>query len=501
LILTRRKLVLTLGGTAATAILAACGAPASPTAAPAKPTEAPKPAAPAAATAPASAPTTAPAAATKPAATTAPAAATTAPAAAATPAAAAPAAAGAGPKVLYWGSFAGNLGKAEQETVDRFNKQSKTVQVDYQFQGSYEETANKLSAALAARQGLPDVTILSDVWWQKFWLNKTIAPFDAYLQAQKVDKADYVDSFIVEGTRQGKLMWIPFARSTPMMYYNKDHFKEAGLNPDKAPETWTEIIEAGQKLTKREGNNITRPAILMALAASYNAWVFLPVVWQWGGRYSDDDMNIKIQEKEAVAAGQHYVDLVFKHKIATVPKDNNADFQNGLGSIIFNSTASLAGIEANSKFPVGTGFLPKGPAGFGCCTGGSGLALMQGSPEEKRAAAFEYVKFATSPEHTAWWSQNTGYMPVRKSAIDSKEMNDFYKQKPNFTTAVKQLAQTKPQDWARVGIPNGDQMIGKGLERITVAQEPVEQVFKELQAQLEKEGKPVVEQFKKLQAG
>ena len=92
-------------------------------------------------------------------------------------------------------------------------------------------------------------------------------------------------------------------------------------------------------------------------------------------------------------------------------------------------------------------------------------------------------------------------MPVRKSAIDGKEMNDFYKQKPNFTTAVKQLPMTKPQDWARVGIPNGDQMIGKGLERITVAQEPVEAVFKDLQAQLEKEGKPIVEQFKKLQAG
>src|SRR5207245_47371 len=161
--------------------------------------------------------------------------------------------------------------------------------------------------------------------------------------------------------------------------------------------------------------------ILMALAASYNAWVFHPVVWQFGGHYSDDDMNIKIAEKEAIAAGQHYVDLVTKHKIATVPKDNNTDFQNGQGSIIFTSTASLAGIEANSKFAVGTAFLPKGPAGFGCCTGGSGLGLMSTSNEDKRSAAFEYVKFATSPEHTTWWSQNTGYMPVRKSAIDGNE--------------------------------------------------------------------------------
>ncbi|HEY3108656.1 MAG TPA: extracellular solute-binding protein, partial [Chloroflexota bacterium] len=180
--LTRRRLVLALGGTAATAILAACGSAATPTPAPAaKPAEPAKPA-----DKPAAAATTAPAAA----ATTAPAAAPTTAPAAATPAAAAPAAAGAAKKILYWGSFGGNLGKAEQETVTRFNAQSTGPQVDYQFQGSYEETAQKLSAALAARQGLPDVTLLSDVWWQKFWLSATIAPFDPYLQAQKVDRAD-----------------------------------------------------------------------------------------------------------------------------------------------------------------------------------------------------------------------------------------------------------------------------------------------------------------------
>jgi sn-glycerol 3-phosphate transport system substrate-binding protein len=478
----------------ATAILAACGAPPSPTAAPPKPTDSARPAEvpkPVEAPKPTAA---APAQAPKPVEVPKP----TAAASAQAPVAAAPAPAGAATaKILYWGSFAGNLGKAEQTTVERFNSQAKSVQVDYQFQGSYEETANKISAALAAKQGTPDATLLSDVWWQKFWLNKTIAPLDAYLAAQKVDKADYVDSFANEGTRQGKLMWIPFARSTPMAYFNKDHFKEAGL-PDRTPETWTEFLEWAPKLTKKEGTEIKRAAFGMPLGASYNAWVFQPVVWQWGGRYSDDDMNIKVQERESVEAGQHYQDLVFKHKIATVPKNHEVDFENGLISMIFGSTAGLAAREANSKFPVGTGFLPKGPAGFGCCTGGSGLALMATTTEEKRTAAFEFVKFATSTEHTTWWSQNTGYMPVRKSALDSREMNDFYKQKPNFTTAVKQLPLTKPQDWARVGIPNGDGIIGKALERITIAQEPVGPVFKDLQAQLEKEGKPIVEQFRRL---
>jgi sn-glycerol 3-phosphate transport system substrate-binding protein len=496
-VLSRRKLLVAFGGSAAAGLLAAC-APASPT--PAPTTAAAKPApgptnTPAAAAKAAEAPK--PTEAPKPADAAKPAEAPK-PTEAAKPAAAAPAAGAAGLKLLYWGSFGGNLGKAEQETVTRFNAQSKGGQVDYQFQGSYEETAQKLSAALAARQGLPDVTLLSDVWWQKFWLAKTIAEFDPFLQAQKVEKSDYVDSFVVEGTRQGKLWWIPFARSTPLLYYNKEHFKAAGL-PDKAPETWTELLEMAPKLVKREGNDLKQAAFAMPLGASYNAWVFQPVVWQYGGRYSDDSYKITLADAKAVEAGQHYQDLVHKHKVATVPKDHVVDFQNGLVSTVFASTASLAGIESNAKFAVGTGFLPKGPAGFGCCTGGSGLALLASSPQEKRAAAFEYVAFATSPDHTTWWSQNTGYMPVRKSALDGQAMQSFYKEKPNFQTAVKQLELTRPQDWARVGIPNGDQIIGKGLERITVTSEPVATVFKDVQTTLEKEGKPIQEQLSKMQ--
>jgi sn-glycerol 3-phosphate transport system substrate-binding protein len=477
--LSRRRFVGIGGASAALALLAACGGgAAAPTSAPAKPTEAPKPA-----------PTQAAAA---PAATTAPAAAATKPAAGATTAPAG----GAGQKVLYWGAYGGNLAKQEGDMVDRFNKQSKGTQVDYQNQNDYATAAQKLSAALAAKQGIPDVVILSDVWWQKFWLNKTLQPYDSYFATAKIDKNDYVDSFVKEGTRQGKLMWVPFARSTPMLYYNKDQYKAAGL-ADKAPETWQEFQDNAPKLVKREGNELKVAALSEGLAASFNAWIFQCIAWEFGGHYSDDNFNITITDPGVVEAGHLYQDMVFKTKIASVPKDNVVDFQNGLAAMTFASTASLAGIESNAKFAVGTGFMPKGKQ-FGCCTGGAGFGLMATSPEEKRVAAFEYVSFATSPEQTAIWSQNTGYMPVRKSAIDGAAMNQFYKDHPNFTTAVKQLPLTQGQDAARVGIPNGDNIIGKGLERISVNNEKVEDVFADLKATLEKEAKPVIEQLKAL---
>ena len=92
--------------------------------------------------------------------------------------------------------------------VDRFNQSQKDVVVENQFQGSYEETGQKLTAALQAKQA-PDVSVLSDVWWFKFYLNKAISPLDDLLKANNIDKADYVDAFVNEGTRKGQLVLDP----------------------------------------------------------------------------------------------------------------------------------------------------------------------------------------------------------------------------------------------------------------------------------------------------
>ncbi|MDP8924027.1 MAG: ABC transporter substrate-binding protein [Chloroflexota bacterium] len=470
---TRRDVLKLLGGAAGITLLSACGqAPAAATKTETKPADA-QPVAPAAQPA-----------ATKP--------------AQSKPAAQAPAAVaktGSTVNIVYWGSFSGNLGDAEQEVVKRFNDSQKDVQVEYQFQGSYEDTAQKLTAALQARQA-PDVSLLSDVWWFKFYLNKTLAPLDEYVRKYNVKLEDFQDPLINEGIRKGTLYWVPFARSTPIFYYNKQAWQEAGL-PDRGPETWDEFQTWVPKLLKKDGSgNVSRYAFAHPGAASYIAWLFQGVIWQWGGAYSDPDFKIRIAETPGVQAGEFYRATTMEGWAST-PANLDNEFRGGVAASIMGSTAGLAGHEANSQFPVGTAFLPKGPAGFGCCTGGSGLAVIQApnASPEKQEAGFKFIEFATSTETTAFWSQNTGYMPVRKSAVEGP-MQSFYAEKQNFLTTIKQLPLTKPQDAARVFIPNGDQIIGKGLERITIQKEPAEPVWKDVAATLEKEAQAVVRQLK-----
>jgi len=392
--------------------------------------------------------------------------------------------------LVLWSSFTGKNGEAETELVKRFNEGQSDVQIDYQFQGSYEETAQKVTAALQAGTA-PDISLLSDVWWFKFYLNRALAPLDDLLTAENVDVDDYQDSLINEGVRQGVHYWIPFARSTPLFYYNREKWAAAGL-PDRGPETWDEFMEWAPNLLEMDGTEMKTAAFSHPDGASYIAWLFQPVSWQWGGKYSDPDFTMHMTNEATVAAGQFYKDTVHTYQWARPAKDVQADFIGGLTAAAMMSTGSMGGVKANATFDFGTAFLPKKDH-FGCCTGGAGLAVLANTPAEKQSAAMKYIVFASNPESTTFWAQNTGYMPVRKSVLDLPEMQSYFQEFPQFKTAVDQLPLTQPQDSARVFVPNGDQIIGKGLERITVQSEEVAAVFAEVQATLEAEAQPVLE--------
>lgn len=395
--------------------------------------------------------------------------------------------------ITYWGSFSGVLGEAEQAMVQRFNEAQNEVKVEYQFQGSYEETAQKFTAALQANV-IPDVILLSDVWWFGFYVAGAIAELDGLAQQAAVDFADYEPVLLNEGVRQGKHFWIPFARSTPLFYYNKQLWAEAGL-PDRSPETWAEFDEWAPKLVVKEGDKLTRAAFLHPNGASYIAWLFQGVTWQHGGQYSLPDFTMTMTDANTVRAAQFYQDTARKLGWATLVQDLNKDFISGVGAAMLASTGGLAGITRDASFEVGVGFLPR-ESSFGCCTGGAGLAIPSGTPDEKKLAAMKYIAFATNPEQAGIWSRSTGYMPVRISTKQSPEMQAFFAENPNFKTAVEQLPLTRAQDAARVFVRNGDQIIGKGLERIIVNGEAPATVFADVNQELSTAAAPILEDLK-----
>ena len=217
----RRDLLRGLGGAAAVALIAACSAPST------------------------TAPTSAPAAGGAP--TSAPAGATAAPATVA--------ATGSQVAITYWGGFTGHNADVQTQLVDRFNQSQKDVKVTLENQNDYATIANKLTAAIQAKNA-PEVVLLSDVWWFKFYLSKALQPLDDLMKAENINPSDYVDVFYKETVRAGKQVVLPFARSTPIFYYNKDAWAKAGL-PERGPNTWDEFINDFR--AKTEATRASRP--------------------------------------------------------------------------------------------------------------------------------------------------------------------------------------------------------------------------------------------------
>ncbi|WP_138414217.1 ABC transporter substrate-binding protein [Sinomonas gamaensis] len=381
--------------------------------------------------------------------------------------------------IEFWTNHPGQSQAVEQQIIEKFQKANPGITVNLVTAGAnYEEIAQKFQTAQAAKSGLPGVVVLSDVWWFRYYVNGNIIPLDSLAKQLGVQLSDYRDSLVKDYQYGGKQWALPYGRSTPLFYYNKDHFKAAGL-PDRAPKSWDEFDDWAPKLKAASG---AQYAYMYPALAGYAGWTLQNNLWGWGSGWSNS-WDITCDSADAVAAMQWVQDSVYKDKWAGVSSKESADdFAAGIASATISSTGSLVGILKNAKFNVGVGFLPGGPKASTnvCPTGGAGLGIPSGITKEQQLAAAMFIKFVGEPENTAAFSAATGYMPVRKSA----DMTAVLAKTPQIQTAIDQLAVTKVQDNARVFLPGADQEMAKSVAKIVTQQGDVKAIMADLKKTL-----------------
>lgn len=402
---------------------------------------------------------------------------------------AAPALIQSGPvELTYWHAFpSGVNGDAQTALIESFNASRSDIVVVPQALENYEAVAAQLITGLQTGD-TPDIAMLSDVWWFRFYLSNALEDLTPLIADLAPD--DYVQSLFTEYQRNGGQFAVPFARSTPLFYFNADAVEAAGASEDVFA-TWSAFREAAPDLITGSGKEA---AFLFGNAASYGAWVMHGPVWAFGGAYSDPEFNILLEDEGTVNCGEFMREFVESGNALAVA-DPVVDFGNEVSVATIASTGSLGTIRtaAEGKFNFQTAFLPE-ELEFGCPTGGAGLSIMAGLEDARKQAAMAFLDYSTSTEQTTIWSQATGYMPVRTSGIESPEEQAFLDENPNARTAVEQLPMTQPQDSARVFIPNGDQILGRGWEQILVQNRPAAEVWAEVTAELEPEAEAVLEQ-------
>lgn len=338
----------------------------------------------------------------------------------------------------------GPLAKIINGMAEQFNKEATDVKVTPVFDGDYQQTLAKVQQLVQAKTP-PETAILNAAAIYTLLDMDAILPLDDLVAKSGGDSyvKDFLPAFLANSQQQGKTWSIPFQRSTFVMYYNKDAFKEAGLDPEKPPQTWDELVETAKKLTRKEGGTVTRWGVGYPSDGS-NYWEFQALAIQAGQNVFDNNAGNKVffNAPASVEALQFLVDLSRKYEVmpggalawATLP----TEFAAGKYSIMFHSTGSLTNVLKTAKFPVGVAFNPKKQQ-FGSPTGGGNFYIFKGLTPEKTDAAWKFVQWMTTPERLAQWTIDTGYVAPRKSAYETPLLKAYVEKTPQVLVARDQL--------------------------------------------------------------
>ncbi|MBO0879744.1 MAG: ABC transporter substrate-binding protein [Mycobacterium sp.] len=387
---------------------------------------------------------------------------------------------GSGP-IAFWSNHPGRSSPLEKQLVSRFQSQFPELPVKLIDAGKdYEDVAQKFNAALTGTD-VPDIVVLSDAWWFQFALSGAITPLDDLFGQVGLDASDYVDTLLADYEFNGHHYALPYAGSTPLFYYNKAVWEQAGL-PDRGPRSWQEFDEWGPQLQRVVGAGKWAHGWANA---KWLAWTFEGVDWTFGGAYSRQ-WSLTFTDPVTIAAGNYLRDSIHRKGYAAITNDVDNAFATGILASTVVSTSSLAGITKAARFDFGAAPLPTGPGGAPACpTGGSGLAIPAKLSEQRKLNALKFIAFVTSPSNTAYLSQHTGYIPVRKSAVDDPSEQQYLADNPRARVALDQLQHTRPSDYANVFLPGGQRIISAGLESIGLKGADVTTTFTGMNKQLQ----------------
>lgn len=346
----------------------------------------------------------------------------------------------------------GKLASEMQSMVKRFNDQHPDIAVTPVYTGSYDDTNLKTHAAIKAGKP-PAVVIMSANFVLEYVIRNEVEPFDPLIAADHQTPQQFMNQFWpalhANAVIDGKVYGVPFQNSTPLLYYNTEAFKQAGLDPDHPPVTWGDWIKTAIALTKRDGDSVKRWGLMMPGTYDYLGWITSALDMANGGQYFNTSYGGEVyyNSPSMLGAVSLLQDMVFKYKV--MPKGvsdanatTNAFFAGETGMMIL-STGSLSFVREGMKLPYKVAFLPRNVRNA-VPIGGASLMMPIGLTPEQRTAGWTLVKWLTSPEVSGGWSRFTGYFAPNRAAYDLPEMKAFLAEHPDAKVALDQLAYAGP---------------------------------------------------------
>jgi sn-glycerol 3-phosphate transport system substrate-binding protein len=346
--------------------------------------------------------------------------------------------------MFYPVAVGGPLTKLVDKLVSDFQAENPDITVKAIYSGNYSDTMTKAMTALKGGTP-PNLSVILSTEIFTLIDNDAIVPFDDLITTAQ--EKQWLDSFypaLMENSRTAGKTWsIPFQRSTIVMYYNKDAFRRAGLNPDAPPATWDELVDMGKKLVVKDSSGKVTQWGLEIPSTGYPYWMFGALCRQNGEVLMNTaGTEVYFKNPGVIQALDFWKDLGQTHGI--MPKGTiewgtlRTDFLEQKTAMMWHSTGNLTAVKKNASFDFGVAMLPAKKE-RGTPTGGGNFYIFKDSSPEERKAALKFIKWMTQPERTAQWSIGTGYLGTRADAYETDELKSYVKEFPPAAIARDQL--------------------------------------------------------------
>lgn len=356
-------------------------------------------------------------------------------------------------EISFWHSMEGELGEEVNALATEFNKTHPDYKIMPVYKGNYEQS---LAAGIAAfRSGnAPAILQVYEVGTATMMASKAIKPVYEVFQDAGIafDESQFVPtvSGYYSDAKTGHLLSQPFNSSTPVLYYNKEAFKKAGLNPDEPPKTWQDMAAYTAKL--RESG------MKCGYASGWQGWIQIENFSAWHGKPIASKNNgfdgvDAVLEFNQPAQVKHIALLQEMNKRGDFSylgrKDESTEkFYNGDCAIITASSGSLANIRKHAKFDFGVGMMPYDAEVEGApqnaIIGGASLWVMAGKDPATYKGVAEFMQFLAKPENAAQWHQKTGYLPITTAAYNLSRESGYYDKNPGADIATRQMLNKPP---------------------------------------------------------
>ena len=383
-------------------------------------------------------------------------------------------------EIMWWHAMSGELGKQLERLAADFNASQSDYRIVPAYKGNYTETVTAAIFAFRSRSQPAIVQVNEIATATMMAARGAIYPVFELMRDQSEAFAPSAYLPAVAGYYadvDGNMLSFPFNASTPILYYNKDMFRSAGLDPSVPPKTWPELGVVAKRLRAAGAMcGVTTSWPSWINVENFSAFHNLPIATKANGFSGLDAQlifNNPLVVRHIAQLAQWQADKTFDYS----GRGQTAEprFQKGECGVFIGSSGTRADIKANSKFEVGYGMMPYDPDVQGApqnsIIGGATLWVLRDRPRAEYAGVAKFFAYLSRPEVQAAWHQNTGYLPITRAAFDLSRTQGFYEHNPGASISIEEVTLKPPTDNSK-GIRLGSFVLIRD-----VIEEELEQVF------------------------